>query len=258
MGNFLIRGILRPVSNKFYQDNDQRAGSVHQLFTRIARRYDLVNDLQSLGLHRRWKRRLVTLAAPRPGLRALDVCCGTGDIARLLAEAGADTTGLDFTAAMLDVARARNASANAAGGCVPEFIEGDALSLPFDAEQFDIVTIGYGLRNLADIDRGLAELFRVLKPGGAALVLDFGKPDNAPWRAIYFAYLRWLVPLFGRLFCGDSATHGYILESLKHYPGQRGVEERMLATGFVETRIVNLLGGIMSINVGRRPVASLP
>jgi demethylmenaquinone methyltransferase/2-methoxy-6-polyprenyl-1,4-benzoquinol methylase len=240
------------VSNTYYQDNDrdQRAGSVHRLFTRIARRYDLINDLQSLGLHRLWKRRLVRLAAPRPGLRALDLCCGTGDIARRLADAGADTTGLDFTAAMLDVARTRHPGGATRG---LNFIEGDALALPFPDAQFDIVTIGYGLRNLADIDRGLAEMFRVLKPGGIALVLDFGKPDNAAWRALYFAYLRWLVPVFGWLFCGDAATHGYILESLKHYPGQRGVQELMRATGFVETRIFNLLGGMMSINVGRRP-----
>ena len=133
------------------------------------------------------------------------------------------------------------------------FVEGDALELPFAAERFHIVTIGYGLRNLADMDRGLAELLRVVKPGGIVLVLDFGKPDNALWRALYFAYLRWIVPVMGWLFCGDAATHGYILESLKHYPGQRGVEQRMRATGFVETRIINLLGGMMSINIGRRP-----
>ncbi len=157
---------------------------------------------------------------------------------------------------MLDVARRRlNAAPTNAGGSV-RFLQGDALNLPFPDTQFDAVTISYGLRNLADFDRGLGEIFRVLKPGGLALVLDFGKPDNALWRALYFAYLRWLVPVFGWLFCGDSATHGYILESLKHYPGQRGVQDRMRATGFVETRIFNLLGGMMSINVGRRPVAN--
>jgi demethylmenaquinone methyltransferase/2-methoxy-6-polyprenyl-1,4-benzoquinol methylase len=96
-------------------------------------------------------------------------------------------------------------------------------------------------------------MWRVLRPGGRALVLDFGKPDNAIWRALYYAYLRWLVPVFGRLFCGDAATHAYILESLLHYPGQRGVQEKMRQSGFVETRIVNLLGGIMSINIGEKP-----
>ena len=132
-------------------------------------------------------------------------------------------------------------------------MQGDAQALPMTDASFDVVTISYGLRNLADLERGLAELRRVLKPGGCALVLDFGKPDNALWRAVYFAYLRWLVPVFGWLFCGETATHSYIQESLRHYPGQRGVEEKMRQAGFVNTRIINLLGGVMSINAGEKP-----
>jgi demethylmenaquinone methyltransferase/2-methoxy-6-polyprenyl-1,4-benzoquinol methylase len=249
-------GTIAPVANKFYQAGNDRAQRVQALFAAIAPRYDFINDLQSLGLHRRWKRRLVQLSQLTPGRTGLDLCCGTGDVTLALAATGADVTGLDFSAPMLEVARRRqNATTTNAGGSV-RFLQGDALNLPFPDAQFDAVTISYGLRNLADFDRGLGEIFRVLKPGGLALVLDFGKPDNALWRALYFAYLRWLVPVFGWLFCGDSATHGYILESLKHYPGQRGVQDRMRATGFVETRIYNLLGGMMSINVGRRPVAN--
>ena len=238
------------MGNRFYAEGEARAAKVNDLFARIAPRYDLINDLQSFGLHRLWKRKLLRLADPAPGKRALDLCCGTGDVAFALARAGCDVTGLDFSAEMLAVAERREIAAGKLeiGNC--RFLRGDAQELPMADGSFDIVTISYGLRNLADLDRGLAEMKRVLKPGGRALVLDFGKPDNAAWRALYFGYLRWFVPLFGRLFCGDAATHAYILESLHRYPGQRGVEERMRAAGFINTRIVNLLGGVMSINVG--------
>jgi demethylmenaquinone methyltransferase/2-methoxy-6-polyprenyl-1,4-benzoquinol methylase len=225
---------------------------VEDLFARVAPRYDLINDLQSFGLHRWWKRRLIRLAAIRAGERALDVCCGTGDVAFALARAGAVVTGLDFSDPMLAVARRRQAGSGAAGLSI-QFRQGDALELPFDDESFDVVTISYGLRNLADFDRGLRELTRVLRPGGRLLVLDFGKPDWAPWRAAYFAYLRWLVPLFGKCFCGDADTHGYILESLMKYPAQRGVDRALSQRPGYQTRVVNLLGGVMGINWARKP-----
>ncbi|HEY6168384.1 MAG TPA: bifunctional demethylmenaquinone methyltransferase/2-methoxy-6-polyprenyl-1,4-benzoquinol methylase UbiE [Verrucomicrobiae bacterium] len=241
------------MANRFYAEGEARAAKVNDLFAQVAPRYDLINDLQSLGLHRLWKRKLVRLAEPAPGKRALDLCCGTGDVAFALARAGCEVTGLDFSAEMLAVAERRATADGDPQIANCKFIRGDAQKLPISDKSFDIVTISYGLRNLADLDRGLAEMKRVLKSGGRALVLDFGKPDNAAMRALYFGYLRWFVPLFGRLFCGDSATHAYILESLLRYPGQRGVEDRMHAAGFVDTRIIHLLGGMMSINVGRKP-----
>jgi demethylmenaquinone methyltransferase/2-methoxy-6-polyprenyl-1,4-benzoquinol methylase len=241
------------MGTRYYVEGPARAAGVRDLFARIAPRYDRINDLQSFGLHRAWKRRLVRFAGPAPGRHALDLCCGTGDVAFALAAAGADVVGLDFSEPMLAVARRRQQEQAPRTSTGPvKFLQGDALALPFPDATFDAVTISYGLRNLADLDGGLREMLRVLRPGGRALVLDFGKPDHALWRALYFAYLRRVVPLFGRWFCGDAATHAYILESLEKYPGQRGVEERMRATGFVETCIVNLLGGVMSINVGRR------
>lgn len=244
-----IGTLLSNMGNEFYSPGEQRAAQVNRLFATIATRYDLINDLQSLGLHRWWKRRLVRLAAVRPGDRALDLCCGTGDIAFALARAGAEVTGLDFSKEMLAVAenrRARTATKHLT------FLEGDAQNLPFADQCFDVITVGYGLRNLTRWEVGLSEMARVARPGARLLVLDFGKPDHAMWRALYFGYLRACVPLFGLIFCGKPSAYGYILESLRHYPAQRGVEARMREMGLVSVQVANLLGGAMSINYGER------
>lgn len=238
------------MGNRFYEAGERRAERVNDLFAAIAPRYDLINDLQSFGLHRWWKRRLIQFAAVQPGESALDLCCGTGDVAFALAEAGARVTGMDFSAPMLAVAEARKVKVGEAAG--PVFLQGDALRTPFPDAHFDVVTISYGLRNLASVDEGLREMWRVLKPGGRLLVLDFGKPDNAAWRGAYFAYLRFAVPVFGRLFCKNAAAYAYILESLQHYPAQRGVDEKLRALGAANARIVNFLGGVMSINVAEK------
>ena len=235
------------MASKFYAEGNQRAAKVEDLFAAVAPRYDLINDLQSLGFHRLWKLRLVRLANPRPGLVALDLCCGTGDVALALARRGATVTGIDFSNAMLDVARRRLAPTGV------QFIHGDAMQLPFPDASADIVTVAYGLRNVADVDRALAEWRRVLRPGGRLVVLEFGKPPNAAWRWLYFQYLRWLVPVFGRVFCGDADTHGYILESLLRYPGQQGIDDRLRRLGFAPTMVMNLMGGAMSLNVAHLP-----
>lgn len=238
------------MANRFYKPGEERAGKVNDLFAKIAPRYDLINDLQSFGLHRHWKRRLLELTKLRPGERALDICCGTGDIAIRLADTGAEVVGLDFSKPMLEVAKRRQNPESRIRN--PTFLEGDAQNLPFDDFTFEVATVGYGLRNLASWERGLEEMWRVTKPGGRLLVLDFGKPDNALWRNIYFAYLRWFVPLFGKLFCGDSQTHAYILESLKNYPAQQGVADKMQKLNCKNIQIVNFLDGVMSINYGEK------
>src|SRR5580692_7443407 len=146
------------VSNAFYVPGQQRGEKVGDLFATIARRYDLLNDLQSFGLHRLWKRRVVALADVKPGDHALDLCCGTGDIAFALAQRGVDVTGLDFSAQMLEVAAARQKKMPDAAGRMPKFMQGDAQQLPFAENTFDIVTVGYGLRNLTSWQRGLEEM----------------------------------------------------------------------------------------------------
>lgn len=238
------------MTNKFYAPGEQRAARVGDLFATIAPRYDLINDLQSFGLHRYWKRQLTHLAAGRSGERALDLCCGTGDVTFALARQGVEAVGLDFSEPMLAVANQRLANKKTPA---IQFVRGDAQQIPFPDASFDIVTISYGLRNLADWEAGLREMRRVLRPGGRVLVLDFGKPDNTLWRAFYFGYLRACVPILGRIFCGDADTHGYILESLKHYAAQNGVAAKMRELKFEQVRIVNFMGGIMSINYGVKP-----
>ena len=183
------------------------------------------------------------LAAPRSGERALDICCGSGDIAAALARRGATAYGLDFSAEMLAIASRK----------LPQlpWVQADALQVPFPDKSFDIVTVGYGLRNLADLQRGISEMRRVAKTGGRLLILDFGKPRNPVWRAIYFAYLHRAVPLHGRVFCGDAAAYAYILESLKNYPAQEGIAAELQQIGCTQVQTINLLGGIMSIHFVR-------
>ncbi len=238
------------MSNAFYDAGEQRATKVNDLFAAIARRYDLINDLQSFGLHRLWKRRVVRLAQAKPGDCALDLCCGTGDLALALAQNGATATGLDFSRPMLDVADQRNLKAQVAN---LKFIQGDAQQVPFPDDTFDIVTMGYGLRNLTSWERGLDEMHRVAKPGARIIVLEFGKPTNTLWRAIYFTHLRCSVPLIGLLFCGNASAYAYILESLKHYPAQLAVADKMHSLKLANVRVINLLGGAMAINYGEKP-----
>jgi demethylmenaquinone methyltransferase / 2-methoxy-6-polyprenyl-1,4-benzoquinol methylase len=244
------------VSNVFYAPGEPRAAKVNDLFATIARRYDLLNDLQSFGLHRRWKRRVAKLAAAAPDARALDLCCGTGDIAFALARSGAETTGLDFSPQMLEVAESRRLKNSKLKTQNVKFIQGDAQQLPFPDSSFDIVTVGYGLRNLASWERGLDEMFRVARPGARLIVLDFGKPPNALWRRIYFTHLKISVPLIGWLFCGNAQAYAYILESLKHYPAQLAAAEKMRALKLANVRVINLLGGAMAINYGEKPAGS--
>jgi demethylmenaquinone methyltransferase/2-methoxy-6-polyprenyl-1,4-benzoquinol methylase len=241
------------VSNAYYAPGEGRAAKVNALFARIARRYDFLNDLQSFGLHRSWKRRVIKLANANPGAKALDLCCGTGDITFALAKRGAETIGLDFSPQMLEVAAGRKAKNLGPRFQNPQFIQGDAQQLPFADATFDVVTVGYGLRNLTSWERGLEEMARVARPGGRLLVLDFGKPPNALWRAIYFTHLRLSVPLIGLLFCGNAQAYAYILESLKHYPAQLAVAEKMRAMQLKNVRTINLLGGAMAINYGEKP-----
>jgi demethylmenaquinone methyltransferase/2-methoxy-6-polyprenyl-1,4-benzoquinol methylase len=236
------------VTNKYLSYDEQRAPRVRAMFSRLAWRYDLVNDVMSFGLHRLWKRQTVAIAMTgRERPRVLDLCCGSGDLCFLESARGArSVVGADFTLPMLAVARKRSLAGE--GRC--SLIQADALALPFADASFDVVTISYGLRNVADLPRAMAEMRRVLAPGGRCVVLDFGKPDGTVPGLLYGAFLRTMMPAVGWLFHGDPETYLYIPESLKRFPAQRGVERLMRDAGFDRVRYENRLLGTMVINVG--------
>ena len=229
--------------------NQAHVEKVDALFSTIAMRYDLVNDIQSAGLHRLWKRKMARLVALGESEQALDVCCGTGDLIVRLAKRGGRVAGVDMNGAMLNVARRRLAKCNIGRS---RLYQTDALQLPFGDGQFDVVTIAYGLRNLADYKTGLQEIFRVLKPGGRLAILDFGKPPNRFVRGLFYQYLRWALPVFGWLFCGSASAYAYILDSLEKYPAQSGVKDMLDEIGFSSVNVANIMLGTMSLHIARR------
>ena len=238
--------------NRYLAYDGSRAVRVREMFSRIAGRYDLVNDVMSFGMHRVWKRDTVRLAlAGRTAPRVLDLCCGSGDLAYEAAARGAAAVlGADFTLAMLAVARRRGVGR---AGRRVAFVQADALALPFPDGAFDAVTVGYGLRNVADLPAALAEIRRVLAPGGTLAALDFGKPDRPVPRLLYGAFLATVMPAMGWLFHGDPQTYAYIPASLERYPAQHGVEKLMREAGFVAARHEDRLLGTMGINLGEAP-----
>jgi demethylmenaquinone methyltransferase/2-methoxy-6-polyprenyl-1,4-benzoquinol methylase len=248
------------VDNKYLSYGPDRAPRVREMFSRLAWRYDLVNDVMSFGLHRRWKRQTVDIATRgKTAPRVLDLCCGSGDLCFLAEVRGAGTVvGVDFTLPMLAVARRRQRERvrrkpeprRENTRRRPHFIQADALALPFPDASFDAITISYGLRNIADVPRAIAEMRRVLAPGGRAVVLDFGKPDNWIVGGLYGGFLGTMMPAIGWLFHGDPETYLYIPASLVRFPAQRGIKALMREAGFSSVRYENRLLGTMGINVG--------
>jgi len=236
--------------------NDNRqspdfAGQVNRMFDRVATRYDALNSLMTAGLHHRWRERAAAQAQLGPGESALDVCCGTGDLALELAKhvtPGGHVVGCDFSEPMLDLAREKAAGR---GGDGVRFEWADALELPYDGERFDAVTVGFGVRNLADLDRGLGELSRVLKPGGRAVILEFTQPRRPPFSLFYSLWFDRIVPLLGA-FSSDPEAYSYLPESVRSFPTPRGLAEKMDAAGFRGIRYTVLAGGIVVIHSGVR------
>jgi ubiquinone/menaquinone biosynthesis methyltransferase len=226
---------------------DGKRRYVRSLFAAIADRYDLITVVLSGGRDRAWKRRLVSLAAAAPGTRALDLATGTGDIAFLLAARGARVVGLDVTIRMIELARAKRRHQ-----ATPRFLVGDMTSLPFASASFDVITTGYGLRNVPDLQQSIDEIYRVLDAGGEALALDFNRPANRFVRAVYLAYLDAVGGALGWLLHRDPDTYRYIPASIRDYPGAAGVAALMRARGFREVAYHRVLGGLMAIHHARK------
>jgi demethylmenaquinone methyltransferase / 2-methoxy-6-polyprenyl-1,4-benzoquinol methylase len=236
--------------------NDNRqspdfAGQVNRMFDRVAGRYDALNSLMTAGLHHRWRERATAQTELGPGDSALDVCCGTGDLALELAglvTPGGHVVGCDFSEPMLDLAREK-AAARGAGGA--RFEWADALELPYDGERFDAVTVGFGVRNLADLDRGLREIARVLKPGGRAVILEITQPTRPPLSLFYSLWFDRIVPLLGA-FSSNPEAYSYLPESVRSFPSPGGLAEKMDSAGFKRIRYTVLAGGIIAIHSGVR------
>jgi demethylmenaquinone methyltransferase/2-methoxy-6-polyprenyl-1,4-benzoquinol methylase len=212
------------------------------MFDRIARVYDRMNSVMTAGMHHAWRRRAADLARVGASSRALDVATGTGDLAIELASRGAFVTGVDFSPAMLDLARNKAPDV--------EFEEGDALALRFADGEFDAATVGFGARNFADLDKGLRELARVTKPGGRVVVLEITTPQGAPLSWFFRVWFDHAVPALGRL--ADSDAYTYLPSSVRRFPGPEELAGRMAAAGLADVRWILTAGGIIAIHSGTR------
>lgn len=227
---------------------DEKAVWVRSMFDRIAPRYDRFNDLLSAGVHRRWRGRSIDALAPRGGEAFLDLCAGTMDLAVAISERapGARVVGADFAIRML--ACGREKAVSAPGAVRP--VAADALALPFRDDAFDGITIGFGLRNLADYLAGLAEMRRVLVPGGRLVVLEFTTPPNKVFRALYHGYFHHVLPRAGALISRDPAAARYLPESVKVFPDVRSLAGLLREAGFARVRYRFLTGGIAALHLG--------
>ena len=233
--------------------NSEKAGRVREVFDSVASRYDLMNDLMSMGVHRLWKRFALAQTGLRPGQQALDVAGGTGDLsigmARQVGREG-QVTLTDINENMLGEGRGRLVDAGIVGNV--RCAVADAEKLPFPDREFDCVMIGFGLRNVTDKPAALAEMFRVLRPGGQLLVLEFSHPTAPGLKPVYDAYSFGVLPLMGKLVAGDSDSYRYLAESIRMHPKQDELKALFEEAGFEQCRYHNLTGGIVALHRGYR------
>jgi demethylmenaquinone methyltransferase/2-methoxy-6-polyprenyl-1,4-benzoquinol methylase len=217
---------------------------VRAMFDRIARVYDPMNSVMTVGMHHRWRERAVDLADVGPGKRALDVATGTGDLAIELRGRGAEVVGVDFSESMLELARRK----------APEirFETGNALELPYADGGFDAVTVGFGARNFADLDRGLGEMARVAAPGGRVVVLEITTPQKPPLSWFFRVWFDRIVPMLGRL-AGDPDAYSYLPSSVRRFPEPAGLAAKLVEAGLTDVRWLVTAGGIIALHVGSKP-----
>jgi demethylmenaquinone methyltransferase/2-methoxy-6-polyprenyl-1,4-benzoquinol methylase len=231
--------------------SDDKSGLVAEVFQSVAPKYDVMNDLMSFGMHRLWKRFTIQQAAIKPGQRILDVASGTGDLAMAFAKLTGPTGKVvmtDINEAMLNTGRDRLLDQGVAGNI--ECVLADAENLPFADSDFDLVTIAFGLRNVTNKDAALASMYRVLKPGGKLLVLEFSKPVTPLLAKIYDLYSFNVIPKIGGLVANDSASYQYLVESIRMHPDQATMKSMMQTAGFEDVEYFNLCGGIVALHQG--------
>ncbi|MGH8372005.1 MAG: bifunctional demethylmenaquinone methyltransferase/2-methoxy-6-polyprenyl-1,4-benzoquinol methylase UbiE [Gammaproteobacteria bacterium] len=238
-----------------YQEvpSGEKARRVAGVFSSVADNYDLMNDLMSLGVHRLWKRFTLGQTALRPGQSALDLAGGTGDLARGLARQVGESGKVvlaDINAAMLEHGRQNLIDRGVVGNV--EFVQADAERLPFPDRHFDCITIGFGLRNVTRKEAALASMYRVLKPGGCLLILEFSKPVAPALRSIYDQYSFKVLPQLGKLVAKDEASYRYLAESIRMHPDQETLKSMMETAGFERCSYFNLTGGIVALHRGYR------
>jgi demethylmenaquinone methyltransferase/2-methoxy-6-polyprenyl-1,4-benzoquinol methylase len=225
---------------------DERERRIRQVFQAVAPRYDLMNDVMSFGIHRLWKRAMARAADPRAGQMIVDLAGGTGDVAALMEAKGGRVWVCDPSDAMMEVGRQRLTGRNVA------FIEGSAEAMPFESASVDTLTIAFGLRNVTSLDAALVEIHRVLKPGGRFLCLEFSKPW-ALVRPFYDAYSYAVIPRLGAWVARQPMAYGYLVDSIRRFPDQKALAERMARLGFDTIRWRNLSAGIACLHVARKP-----
>ena len=227
------------------------AGEVNSMFDRISGVYDRMNRVMTAGVDQIWRTRAAERARLEPGMKALDLCCGTGDLTMMLAERvgpGGEVTGADFSRPMLDIAleKAKNEGLRQA-----RFKWADALDLPFEDESFDAVTIAFGARNLADLDKGISEMRRVLVPGGRLVILEITQPRRQPLAGFFALWFDRLVPMLGKL-AGDSSAYTYLPESVRSFPDAETLAGKLDAGGLRHVRWTLMAGGIIALHSGVR------
>jgi len=232
---------------------DEKRRRVAQVFDSVAGNYDLMNDAMSFGIHRLWKRFAAEQTGARPGQRILDLAGGTGDLAvrlaRLVGPSGEVVIG-DINASMLQVGRERLLDRGIAGNV--RFVQANAECLPFPDSSFDCITIAFGLRNVTDKQKALKSMFRILKPGGRLLVLEFSKPSLPGLAPLYDLYSFRVLPLMGRLIARDASSYRYLAESIRMHPDQATLKDMMEQAGFEDCDYFNLSGGIVALHRGFR------
>jgi demethylmenaquinone methyltransferase/2-methoxy-6-polyprenyl-1,4-benzoquinol methylase len=228
----------------------EKAGMVHEVFTRVASKYDIMNDLMSMGIHRLWKDAMMDWLAPRPGQRLLDVAGGTGDVAfRFLGRApGASAVVCDMTEGMLVEGRKRAEAERMAQSL--DWVVGDAMALPFADNSFDVYTISFGIRNVTRIADALSEAWRVLRPGGRLMVLEFSRIPNELMQKAYDLYSFNVIPVMGQIVAGDRESYQYLVESIRRFPDQESFAAMIGRAGFAQVKYRNLSLGIAALHSG--------